>query len=203
MIIGLTGGIASGKSLCTDFFIAKGISIVDADIIAKSIVQKDSPILRELVSHFGNSILLADSSLNRSALRERIFSDLEAKKVVDKIMHPIIEKKSQDAIFKALKSQPFVIYSAPLLIENKLNKLCNSIIVIDISIELQIIRGAKRDNVSRKQLINIISSQSSRIEKLSYANYVVDNSQEKEKTFRQCEKILEQIIKSITNKKPK
>ncbi|SUO94386.1 dephospho-CoA kinase [Suttonella ornithocola] len=203
MIIGLTGGIASGKSLCTDFFIAKGISTVDADIIAKSIVQKDSPILRELVNHFGNGILLADSSLNRSALRERIFSDLEAKKILDKIMHPIIEKKSQDAIFKALKSQPLVIYSAPLLIENKLNKLCNSVIVIDIPIELQIIRGAKRDNVSKKQLIHIISSQSSRIEKLSYANYVVDNSQEKEKTFQQCEKILEQILKSITNKKPK
>ncbi|MDT3275077.1 dephospho-CoA kinase [Shewanella sp. SP2S2-4] len=175
-VVGLTGGIGSGKTTVANLFAAEGITLVDADIIARDVVAQGSKGLEAIVSHFGIEMLTPEGELDRAKLRQRIFSHPEEREWLNQLLHPMIRQEMLTQIEKATSA--YVIMVVPLLFENGLDRLVNRTLVVDISPELQINRTVKRDNVDASQVNNIISSQCSRSEKLARADDIIDNQGE-------------------------
>lgn len=175
MIVGLTGGIGSGKTTVSDQFQQMGISVVDADIIARQLISAGSQCLAAIREQFGQSILHPDGNLNRKQLRQIIFNDSSAKHWLDNLMHPAIRTKMRQQLSQA--SSPYAILAAPLLFENQLDKWVDLTLVVDIPESLQISRTAARDQVTTTQVKAIISSQMDRDERLKRADYIFDNEQ--------------------------
>ena len=172
--IGLTGGIASGKSTICQLFSALDVPIIDADTIARQLVEPDQVAFSEIVACFGSDILLSDGTLNRSSLRQRIFSEPLAKKQLEAILHPKISQQLQlqsDACNSA-----YCILAIPLLIENRLQQSVDRILVIDISKQQQLKRLCQRDNASPEGAQLIINSQCSREQRLAFANDIIINN---------------------------
>ncbi|MDT3321236.1 dephospho-CoA kinase [Shewanella sp. SP1S2-4] len=175
-VVGLTGGIGSGKTTVANLFAAEGISLVDADIVAREVVAPGSTGLEAIVTHFGIEILTPEGELDRAKLRQRIFSHPEEREWLNQLLHPMIRQEMLAQVEKATSA--YVIMVVPLLFENGLDRLVNRTLVVDISPELQINRTVKRDNVDASQVNNIISSQCSRSEKLARADDIIDNQGE-------------------------
>ncbi|MEI8616356.1 dephospho-CoA kinase [Shewanella sp. PP-He15 brown] len=175
-VVGLTGGIGSGKTTVANLFAAEGITLVDADIVAREVVAPGSKGLEAIVTHFGADILTAEGELDRAKLRQRIFSHPEEREWLNQLLHPMIRQEMLAQVEKATSA--YVIMVVPLLFENGLDRLVNRTLVVDISPELQINRTVKRDNVDASQVNNIISSQCSRSEKLARADDIIDNQGE-------------------------
>lgn len=171
-IIGLTGGIGSGKTAAATVFEQHGIRVVDADVVAHNISAKPE-IIAQVKAHFGQSYLTADQQLDRLRLRERVFKDTQAKVWLEALLHPRIRSQMMQEIQSAKSA--YVVLSAPLLLENKLDKLVNRVLVIDVPEQLQLERASARDNTDAEIIRNIMSAQLSRAERLSKANDVVDN----------------------------
>jgi len=172
-VLGLTGGIGCGKTAVSNMLEQLGITIVDADIIARQVVKPKSDGLNAIVSKFGQSILLRDGTLNRSALRERIFTNSVDKEWLNNLLHPLIRNKIYNDLTAA--KSPYVVLVAPLLFENGLDKLCNRTLLIDIPQNVQIERTASRDNVSVEQVKAIIAAQMSREDKQKKADDILNN----------------------------
>ncbi|WP_276755721.1 dephospho-CoA kinase [Pseudoalteromonas marina] len=172
-VLGLTGGIGCGKTAVSNMLEQLGITIVDADIIARQVVKPKSDGLNAIVSKFGQSILLSDGTLNRSALRERIFTNRADKEWLNNLLHPLIRNKIHNDLTAA--KSPYVVLVAPLLFENGLDKLCNRTLLIDIPQSVQIERTASRDNVSVEQVKAIIAAQMSREDKQKKADDILNN----------------------------
>jgi len=172
-VLGLTGGIGCGKTAVSNMFEQLGITIVDADIIARQVVEPKSDGLNAIVSKFGQGILLSDGTLNRSALRERIFTNNADKEWLNNLLHPLIRNKIHNDITTAKSA--YVVLVAPLLFENGLDKLCNRTLLIDIPQSVQIERTASRDNVSTEQVKAIIAAQMSREDKQKKADDILNN----------------------------
>lgn len=172
-IVGLTGGIGSGKTTVANLFADLGIPLVDADIVAREVVSVDSEGLKAIVSHFGDTILLSNGQLDRSILRERIFNNDNERLWLNGLLHPLIRETMLEKC-KAAQSH-YVIMVVPLLFENGLDRLVQRTLLVDISPELQQQRTVARDSVSAKQVQKIIGSQATRAEKLSQADDVIDN----------------------------
>ena len=175
-IIGLTGGIGSGKTTVANIFAELGITLVDADIVAREVVQQGSIGLNNIVQHFGEQVLLADGSLNRARLREIIFQDDSERLWLNSLLHPMIRQTMLSQCKEAQSN--YVIMVVPLLFENGLDSLVDRTLLVDISPELQQQRTVARDAVTAEQVKNIIGSQASRAEKLSKADDVIDNQGE-------------------------
>lgn len=175
-ILGLTGGIGAGKTLVSNHFASLGIEIVDADVIARDVVAIGSDGLNAIVKHFGNAILLDDGSLNRAKLRDIIFADPEQKNWLNNLLHPLIRQNITAQLNAA--TSPYVVLSAPLLFENKLDALCNHTLLVDVPVEVQLERTAARDSVSTEQVKSIIAAQMSRDDKLKKAASILDNHRE-------------------------
>ncbi|ABZ75042.1 dephospho-CoA kinase [Shewanella halifaxensis HAW-EB4] len=175
-IVGLTGGIGSGKTTVANLFARLGITLVDADIISRDVVAKGSTGLSEIVKHFGNTVLLSDGNLNRSMLREKIFEEDSERVWLNNLLHPMIRETMLQQCKQAQSS--YVIMIVPLLFENGLDSLVDRTLLVDISPDLQQQRTISRDTVSAQQVKNIIGSQASRAEKLSKADDVIDNQGE-------------------------
>ncbi|MCS6207026.1 dephospho-CoA kinase [Shewanella baltica] len=175
-VVGLTGGIGSGKTTVANLFAAEGITLVDADIVAREVVAPGSKGLEVIVTHFGAEILTPEGELDRAKLRQRIFSHPEEREWLNQLLHPMIRQEMLAQVEKATSA--YVIMVVPLLFENGLDRLVNRTLVVDISPELQINRTVKRDNVDASQVNNIISSQCSRSEKLARADDIIDNQGE-------------------------
>ncbi|AVT47284.1 dephospho-CoA kinase [Shewanella baltica] len=175
-VVGLTGGIGSGKTTVANLFAAEGITLVDADIVAREVVAPGSKGLEAIVTHFGAEILTPEGELDRAKLRQRIFSHPEEREWLNQLLHPMIRQEMLAQVEKATSA--YVIMVVPLLFENGLDRLVNRTLVVDISPELQINRTVKRDNVDASQVNNIISSQCSRSEKLARADDIIDNQGE-------------------------
>ena len=173
-VVGLTGGIGSGKSAATDIFASLGIDIVDADEVARDVVAAGSEGLQQIAEHFGERILLEDGSLNRAALREKVFANSEEKHWLNGLLHPLIRARMQQLISEA--NSPYCILSVPLLVENKLTVMCNHVVVVDCPESLQLERALKRDGSSEATIKSIMASQATREERLSAADDVLDNS---------------------------
>jgi len=172
-VLGLTGGIGCGKTAVSTMLEQLGITIVDADIIARQVVKPKSDGLNAIVRKFGHSILLSDGTLNRSALRERIFTNSADKEWLNNLLHPFIRNKIHNDLTAA--KSPYVVLVAPLLFENSLDKLCNRTLLIDIPQSVQIERTASRDNVSVEQVKAIIAAQMSREDKQKKADDILNN----------------------------
>ena len=173
-IVALTGGIGSGKSTVADAFSRLGIVIVDADIIARQVVEPYTPGLRAIEAHFGLDIINSDGTLNRRLLRERIFSRPEEKTWLNALLHPMIHQETQRQISAA--TSPYVLWVIPLLVENQLQHKANRILVIDVLPETQLQRTMLRDNVTRQHAEQILAAQATREARLAVADDVIDNN---------------------------
>lgn len=176
-VVGLTGGIGSGKSTVANIFNKHfKIHVVDADLLAREVVVPDSPALKKITAHFGPNVLLPNGELNRSYLREYVFSNPEGKIWLEQLLHPLIRAEALKQIHTA--SSPYCIYMVPLLIEKNLFSMVDRILVVDIAPTLQLSRSAERDNQTTEQIKKIIESQISRAERLAHADDIIDNNGE-------------------------
>ena len=173
LVIGLTGGIGSGKTTITNYFSELGVEIIDADVIAREVVTVNSPALKAIVNHFGNDYLLADGQLNRALLRSRIFSHEADKLWLNKLLHPLIRNNIVKQT-KAAKSE-YCILVAPLLIENNLLELVDRVLIVDVSETTQISRTLLRDSSSEQEVRAIIASQTSRTTRVNVADDIINN----------------------------
>lgn len=177
LVIGLTGGIGSGKTAVSDWFAAKGIDVVDADVIAREVVAPHSPTLQKITQAFGGWVLTEQGELNRAALREYIFSTPSARERLEAVTHPAIRESIIQALAKSCSA--FTMLVAPLLLEggeSGLQSLCHRVLVVDIPVALQKQRAAARDKQSLSQIEKIMAAQFSRQERLSQADDMIDNS---------------------------
>ncbi len=176
LVIGLTGGIACGKSVVTQILHKKGVPIIDADKIAKKIVQPKQPALISIVKLFGKEILNNDGSLDRKALRLKVFNDQEKLSQLEAILHPKIREEIQKEIIEKTSTYPYIVVDIPLLVEKNYQALFDQIWVVDCLPEQQIERAMMRDNTSKKQIENIIATQVNRQQRLAIADKVLDNT---------------------------
>ena len=173
-IVALTGGIGSGKSTVADAFANFGVPLVDADIIARQVVELGMPALAAIASRYGDSILQADGSLNRSALRTKIFSEPQEKAWLNSLLHPLIQQETERQL--ADIDKPYALWIVPLLLENGLQHRANRVLVVDVAPEIQLTRTMARDGITRQQAEHILASQASRQQRLACADDIIDNS---------------------------
>jgi dephospho-CoA kinase len=172
-IIGLTGGIGSGKTTVANIFSEFGVELIDADIIARDIVKKGSPALIAIIAYFGEKFIQNDGQLNRSLLRKHIFANNSDKLWLNNLLHPLIREQIVTQI-KA-SSSPYCIIVAPLLVENKLNPLVDRVLVVDVKESTQLARTTERDNNVKEQVQAIINSQVSRQVRQDNADDILNN----------------------------
>ncbi|MEZ9624216.1 dephospho-CoA kinase [Aliivibrio fischeri] len=176
-VVAITGGIGSGKTTVADRFQALyNINIVDADIIAREVVNPGTEGLAQIEQHFGPQILLDDGHLNRAKLRECIFSEPSEKQWLNDLLHPLIRSEMQRQI--ALSTSEYTLLVVPLLVENKLQYLANRVLVVDVLEQTQINRTVNRDKVNHQQVKAILASQASREERLAIADDIINNDQQ-------------------------
>jgi len=174
LIVGITGGIGSGKSAVTALLEKQGITVVDADVAARVIVDQGKPALQAIAQHFGEEILLPDGTLDRAELRKRIFSDDNARLWLEQLTHPLIGKEILSQL--QASNSPYTVLSSPLLLETRQKKLADYIVVVDVPQETQLERTVARDNNDEAQVKRIIAAQMSRSDRLALADLVIDNS---------------------------
>ncbi|MWP62230.1 dephospho-CoA kinase [Gilliamella sp. Pas-s25] len=172
-VVALSGGIASGKSTIADLFAQLGVPVIDADLIARQVVQVGSDAFNQIVKHFSQEILLANGELDRGQLREIIFNNDHERLWLNHLLHPIIQQETQKQI--AMQSSIYVIWVVPLLIENNLHTLADRVLIIDAPESLQLARLVKRDNISESLAKKMILSQVSLKKRLSYADDIIVN----------------------------
>lgn len=173
-IVGLTGGIGSGKTAASDAFAKLGIDIVDADIIAREVVEPGTSAYQAIVNKFGQQVLQPDKQLDRGKLRELIFAEPANKNWLNKQLHPQIRKQMN--IQCQMAKSPYCVLAIPLLVENHLQELVDEVLVVDVDEQTQINRAMSRDNNSAEQIKAIMAAQASREERLAAADKVIDNN---------------------------
>lgn len=173
-IVGLTGGIGSGKSAVAAEFRKLGIKVVDADIAARKVVEKGTPALAEIAQYFGEKVILSDGSLNRAALREQVFDDPEKRRWLEQLLHPRI----RDWIAQELASatSAYAVLESPLLFESSQHTMVARTLLVDIPEALQLARASARDDNSEAQIKAIMAAQMSRSERQQRADDCIDNS---------------------------
>lgn len=173
LIIGLTGGIGSGKTTVTNMFEAKGADIIDADIIAREVVAPNSFALEQIVAHFGKDYLTEKNQLDRAKLRSTIFANSDEKQWLNNLLHPLI----RDEIIKQTKAanSNYCILVAPLLVENNLLHLVDRVLVIDVEECTQLERTLARDSSCAAEIKAIMASQASREQRLAKADDIINN----------------------------
>jgi dephospho-CoA kinase len=174
MIVGVTGGIGSGKSAVTAMLEELGITIVDADLASRVIVEPGKPALEAIAEHFGAEFLLPNGSLDRALLRTRVFSDESSRLWLEQLTHPLIGEEIQHQLQNSKSA--YTVLSSPLLLETHQKELTDCIVVVDVPESLQIERTVKRDNNKAAQIERIMAAQMSRSERLKHADFIIDNS---------------------------
>jgi dephospho-CoA kinase len=190
--IGLTGGIASGKSLVADMFAAKGIPVIDTDVIARDVVQPGEPALQEIAQQFGPEVLDADGRLDRRRLRELVFADDAKRKALEAILHPRIRAEAVRQSEAA--GGDYQIIVVPLLVESPMRQFMDRILVVDCSEDTQLERLLDRDTETEEQARCMIAAQASRQQRLAVADDVVDNDGTKAETARQIAHLHRQYL---------
>ena len=171
--IGLTGGIASGKSTVANLFAALGVPIVDTDLLSREVVAPGSPLLRRITDHFGMEVLSGDGSLDRQALRKRIFDDPEQRKWLEALLHPAIRELTDARCEAAIG--PYVIVAIPLLVETAGGARFDRVLVVDCDPDLQIARLMARDGTRREDAVRMLAAQAPRAARLAVADDVIHN----------------------------
>jgi dephospho-CoA kinase len=175
-ILGLTGGIGSGKSAAAQCFIDLGVHLVDADHAARWVVEPGRPALAQIAEHFGASVLQADGTLNRSALRELIFEDPQQRVWLESLLHPLIREEIRQYLARA--ESAYAILVSPLLLETSQHQMVQRVLVIDVPESVQIERTVLRDKTNEEQVRAILKAQASRDERLSRADDVIVNDRD-------------------------
>lgn len=202
LIVGLTGGIASGKSTVARAFAELGVPWVDADEVAREVVEPGEPALAEIAERYsgdrGERVLLADGRLDRRALREIVFADPEERRWLESVTHPRIRERLLSHL-KRLQAEgaPYVLLVSPLLLESGQAALCDRILVIDVPETVQIERTRARDDVDEAQARAIIAAQMPRRERLALADEVIDNSGDERRLADQVAEI-DQRLRAMT-----
>ncbi|WP_421218674.1 dephospho-CoA kinase [Aeromonas jandaei] len=172
-VVAITGGIGSGKTTIANQFAELGIDVVDADVIAREVVESGTPALAAIADHFGPDVITPDGQLDRRRLREQVFSNPSAKAWLNALLHPLIRSEMQRQC--AAARSPYCLLVVPLLVENKLTDLANRVLVVDVDEATQIERTCRRDGVTAEQAKAIIAAQASRSERLAAADDVIEN----------------------------
>ncbi|WP_342624205.1 dephospho-CoA kinase [Pseudomonas alkylphenolica] len=175
-ILGLTGGIGSGKSAAAQRFVELGVHLVDADQAARWVVEPGRPALARIVERFGAGVLQEDGQLNRAALRELIFRDPEQRRWLEALLHPLIGQEIFSYLAKA--ESPYAVFVSPLMVESGQFQRTQRLLVIDAPQELQIQRTLLRDQTSPEQVQAILKAQASREERLRHAHDVLVNDRD-------------------------
>lgn len=190
MNIGLTGGIACGKSTVSAMLVSRGALLVDADIIARDVVEPGSPVLEQVAAHFGQAVLQADGSLHRKKLGEIIFGNTEARKQLESILHPPIrvQIREQMEAYERQFPEKLVVVDVPLLIESNLSFMFHEVMVVYVPRPIQLERLMQRDGLTESAANNRIEAQMSIEEKRKVADVVIDNSGTWEETNAEVER---------------
>ena len=192
MIIGLTGGIASGKSTVSKYLAEKGFKVYDADKIAKDISEKKS-VQEEIILTFGDKILDENGNVDRKKLKEIIFEDKEKLKQLNAIIHPKVIDFYKE--LKEKNTDEIIIFDVPLLFESGIDKFCDKILVVISNYEIQLNRIVERDKIDRELASKIIKSQISNEERIKKADVVIENNSSLEDLFEKVERFCERIWK--------
>ncbi len=194
MIIGLTGGIASGKSTVSKIIIDMGIKVIDADIVAREVMRSDQ-VLKRVLEEFGEDMLDKDGNLDRARLRKEIFSSKEKVRILNSIVHPLVIKRFEEERERAVKIGELIVFDVPLLFEAKMDSLCDKILVIYVDGPTQIKRIIDRDGSSMETAKNIIANQMPVEEKLEKADIAIKN----DGTLESLKKKVESIFLEFKN----
>ncbi|MAR00564.1 MAG: dephospho-CoA kinase [Oceanospirillaceae bacterium] len=173
-VLGLTGGIGSGKTAASNFFASLGILVVDADIVAREIVEPGKPAWQAIKDRFGDDALQQDGTLNRAWLRQKVFAEPDERKWLESQTHPRIRDEIISQL--AAATSPYAVLASPLLFESRQNELADRTLVIDVPEETQVERASHRDSNQAEQIRRIIAAQMPRQERLDRADDSVDNS---------------------------
>ena len=196
IVVGLTGGIGSGKSVVSEIFEGLGVKVVDADVASRQPVMKGEPALKKIAEKFGANILTSEGELDRRKLREIIFNDNSAKDWLENLLHPLIHQILIDDLTSA--SSSYAILVSPLLFETNQKDLCSKTIVVDTSEDRQIDRTSKRDNVEPDQVKLIIDSQIDRKSRNELADIIILNDGSLQELEEKVKKFHEDLEKEIS-----
>lgn len=175
-ILGLTGGIGSGKSAAAEHFIRLGVHLVDADHAARWVVEPGRPALARIAEHFGPQVLQADGQLDRGALRQLIFQDEQQRRWLESLLHPLIGEEIRSYLARA--ESPYAILVSPLLVESGQHRMTQRVLVVDVPEQLQLQRTMARDQASAEQIQAILNVQAKRDERLRHAHDVLHNDRD-------------------------
>ena len=192
--VGLTGGIGSGKSTVAERFAELGVPVIDADQVARGVVEPGQPALQEIVRVFGQQVLQDDGALNRSWLREQVFDDPVTRARLEAITHPLI----RDRLLVAMAEQPgvdYIVVDIPLLVEKGYQQLFDAIVVVDCEPEQQLERALRRDGSDAALIKGIMRAQSSRAGRLEHATHILDNRSTLGKLYRQIVQLHKDLTK--------
>jgi dephospho-CoA kinase len=192
LVVGITGGIGSGKSAVTRCFEQRGITVVDADVVARLVVEPGTPALAAIAAHFGKEILLTDGSLDRAALRSRVFSNESERRWLEQLTHPLIGQEILNQISTSCSA--YTILSSPLLLDTSQKALVDCVVVVDAPEALQLQRTVQRDSNNEEQVRRIMAAQMSRADRLERADIVIDNSRSLEELEGQVEELHKEFL---------
>lgn len=191
---GLTGGIATGKSTVSKMLAQEGVQIIDADLIAREVVEPGQPALLGLIEAFGPDIVDSSGHLDREKLGAIVFADPEARKLLEDLTHPQIGARTAALIQHARdEGLPFIIYDAALIVEKKLYPAMDGVIVVSLPFEVQLDRLMARDGLDERQARGRLDAQLPLAEKVAVADWVIDNRGTLEDTRNQVMTLLEQL----------
>lgn len=194
MILGLTGGIATGKSTVTGMLRERGIPVIDADQIAREVVEQGKPAYDAIIGHFGRDILLADGQIDRKKLGEIVFSDESERQKLNAIVHPEVRRVMREEAEAAEKNGASIVFmDVPLLYESKLQYMVEKIVVVYAPATMQLARMMERDELEEEQAQKRLRAQFPIEQKREEADFLIDNSRSREETERQVEDMLAEI----------
>ncbi|MGH8539694.1 MAG: dephospho-CoA kinase [Stenotrophobium sp.] len=193
LTIGLTGGVASGKSLAGAQFEALSVPVLDADQVAREVVLPGSPALAEIMTRFGADVLDAQGALDRRRMRERVFGNEAARRELERIVHPHIARRMEQ--WRDAQTAPYVILSVAILLESGMRKLADRVLVVDAPVETQLARLTGRDGISEILARQMIAAQLPREQRLAAAHDVIDNTGTPERTREQVARLHELYLR--------
>ena len=191
-VIGLTGGIGSGKSAATDRFAQHGITIVDADVASRVVVEPGRPALTRIAEHFGAELITSSGTLDRALLRSKVFSSEQERKWLEALLHPLIAEEIQSGL--ANSRSPYTVLVSPLLLETTQHSYVDRILVVDVPVELQLRRTMARDNNSESQVRAIIAAQMARDTRRSRADDLISNDGSLEQLQQQVDALHQRYL---------
>lgn len=194
MLVGLTGGIGSGKTAAADYFAELGIDVVDADLASRAVVEPGQSALDYIAEHFGPDILLSDGSLDRAKLRALVFAESGERKWLQNLLHPLISGYLQAQV--AASTSPYCLLVNPLLLESGQGHWCDEIVVVDVPEAMQLERTMARDDNSRSQVESIMAAQMARPTRLQQASKIITNDKDLTHLHQQIDTLHEELLRS-------